>query len=185
MQENNTTRSLTLFVSSHFMFNILGKLQSEILGQQKKEAVTTLSMYSKLLRIACEMANSLWVSIKSEGIFLETYLALEKSRFPDQAFEYTIAGFESEQILVPCFILQPIVEKAVLTAIGGGKASVIIQFDPEKSEVTIDSAMVNEEVFKKHSEKYTVALDRLKFFGLAYEIINSESRILQKIKLKS
>ena len=72
--EAHTLRSLTLFVSSHFMFNVLGKLQSEILSGEKMEAVSTLTDYSKLLRQACSFGSKEKISMAEEKQFLENYL---------------------------------------------------------------------------------------------------------------
>ena len=119
MQEGaNTLRSLTLFVSSHFMFNVLGKLQSEILSGEKRQAVSTLTLYSRLIRQACDFSTKENISLNEEKRFLENYLKLEQERFVETPFHYLFENFDHELDFIVPFMLQPFVELAVLSSLG-------------------------------------------------------------------
>jgi LytS/YehU family sensor histidine kinase len=179
----NTLRSLTLFVSSHFMFNVLGKLQSEILDGDKKQAVHTLSDYSKLLRQACDLASKPTISIKEEGLFLQRYLNLETQRFAETPFDFEITGFDSDAIQMQPFLLQPLAELAVLGGLGPAHSKVSISFDSLKSTVSITSDMRNREIPEKLFTKLEVVQNRLKIFNHQYEISETDTRYLQKVSL--
>ncbi len=184
MQEGaNTLRSLTLFVSSHSMFNVLGKLQSEILNGEKREAVSTLSQYSKLVRQACNIAHKERISMAEEALFLEHYLKSEKERFAEKPFEYSIMGFDSETDFIEPFILQPFVELALLGSLGTENNCLKIEFDKTLHSIRIDSVMLNTEIHEKLAEKCGVGKHRLEFFNHSYRLSESNSEYLQTILL--
>lgn len=182
--EAHTLRSLTLFVSSHFMFNVLGKLQSEILSGEKREAVSTLTDYSKLLRQACSLGSKENISLAEEKQFLENYLKLEEARFSDKPFLYSIIGFETEVVFIEPFIIQPFVELALLGSLGCENNTINVIFDAAQNSIRIESVMLNTEIHEKLAEKCEVAKQRLNYFNYTYHISETEPRYLQKISLK-
>lgn len=177
----NTLRSLTLFVSSHFMFNVLGKLQSEILSGEKREAVSTLTLYSRALRQACNFGSKEKIPLAEEGLFLENYLKLEKDRFVETPFQYSIIGFDSDTVLIQPFLIQPFLELAVLGSLRGKNHKIEIEFNKTSNCIRIDSVMQNMEIHDKLAEKCEVARQRLKFFKHSYQKSEIENRYLQKI----
>lgn len=181
--EANTLRSLTLFVSSHFMFNVLGKLQSEILSGEKREAVSTLTLYSRLLRQACNFGLKEKISLAEEKLFLENYLKLEKERFKDKPFFYSIIGMDIDTVFIQPFILQPFVELAVLCSLGSINNNLIIEYNPTQNSICIESEMLNPEIRDKLSEKCEVAKQRLEFFNHSLQISSIKTRYLQNISL--
>jgi LytS/YehU family sensor histidine kinase len=184
MQERAyTLRSLTLFVSSHFMFNVLGKLQSEILGGQKREAISTLTLYSRLIRQACSIAHFEKISLEEESLFLDNYLKLEKERFAETPFTYEILGFDATDFFIAPFLLQAWVELAVLGSLGVENNQLLIEFKHESKEIWITSTMIHKDVNEKLAEKLKEVKERLTFFNHTYQLLETENRILQKIKL--
>lgn len=181
--EAHTLRSLTLFVSSHFMFNVLGKLQSEILSGEKREAVSTLTDYSKLLRQACSFGSKETISLAEEKQFLENYLKLEKVRFSDKPFLYSIIAFDTEVVFIEPFIIQPFVELALLGSLGSENNTINVIFDAAQNSIRIDSVMLNMEIHEKLAEKCEVAKQRLKYFNYSFQISETENRYLQNISL--
>lgn len=181
--EAHTLRSLTLFVSSHFMFNVLGKLQSEILSGEKREAVSTLTDYSKLLRQACSFGSKQTISLAEEKQFLETYLKMERARFSDKPFKYSIIGFDTEVVFIEPFIIQPFVELALLGSLGSENNTINVIFDAAQNSIRIDSVMLNMEIHEKLAEKCEVAKQRLKYFNYSFQISETENRYLQNISL--
>ena len=179
----HTLRSLTLFVSSHFMFNVLGKLQSEILSGEKRGAISTLTLYSRLLRQACNFGTREKIPLTEEGLFLENYLKLEKDRFHDTPFEYLISGFDHEDIFIQPFLIQPFLELSVLGSLGRVSHKTEIEFNKAGNFIRIDSVMLNTEIHDKLTEKCDVARQRLEFFNHNYQISKTETRYLQKISL--
>lgn len=179
----NTLRSLTLFVSSHFMFNVLGKLQSEILSGEKREAISTLTLYSRILRQASNFSAKDSVSFLEEGSFLDNYLKLEQGRFNETPFKYYIDGFDSETLLIEPFLIQPFVELAVLGSLGTENNLINIEFDNTQHTICIDSVMLNTEIRSKLAEKCEVTKQRLEYFNHAYSVSETGQKFSQKIIL--
>lgn len=180
----NTLRSLTLFVSSHFMFNVLGKLQSEILSGEKREAISTLTLYSRILRQACNFSSRDAVSFIEEGTFLENYLSLEQGRFSETPFKYSINGFDSETLLIEPFLIQPFVELAVLGSLGTENNFIKIELDNTQRNICIDSVMLNTEIRNKLAEKCNLTKQRLEYFSHSYTVSEIGLKFTQKITLQ-
>lgn len=179
----NTLRSLTLFVSSHFMFNVLGKLQSEILSGEKRQAVSTLTLYSRLIRQACDFSAKEIISLNEEKRFLENYLKLEQERFVETPFHYLFEDFDNELDLIVPFILQPFVELAVLSGLGSTNPLLKISYSEINHSIRIESEMHNQEAANKLSEKCEIAQARLLHFKFAYQATLTDSGFLQDISL--
>ncbi len=181
--EAYTTRSLTLFVSSHFMFNVLGKLQSEILSGDKREALSTITLYTRILRQACTLSNSKKNSLAEEGLFLDRYLQLEQNRFVELSMQYQIYGFELQTDLIEPFMIQPFVELAVLSSLGAQNNILNLSYDKAQNAIHIQSIMHNESAAEKLEDKCEIALHRLKFFNHSYTRTINESTLTQTINI--
>jgi len=167
------------------MFNVLGKLQSEILSGEKRQAVSTLSQYSKLLRYACSISGKESISLSEEASFLSGYLKLEQERFIESPFQFSISGFDTDLVLIEPFLLQPFIELAVLGGLGSKEHFVKIEFDQTLNSINITSEMINVEVIEKLWEKCGTAHERLKLFNHVYKLSHHETRYSQNIFLKT
>ncbi|NUM31067.1 MAG: histidine kinase [Bacteroidetes bacterium] len=184
MQSNDDRlNQLMEFVSSHFMFNVLSKLQAEILKENKKEALNVLSLYSKLTRIAYNICDKPSITLKQEGEFLELYLKLEKLRFSENHLKYIISGFDTVKFSLEPFTIQPFIEFAVLAGIGNAQLTIEISFDENSKEISIVSDIQNHEKIEKLLEKRKNAENILVNYKRSYEIKHEKNRYLQKIYL--
>lgn len=181
--EAYTLRSLTLFVSSHFMFNVLAKLQSEILSGDKKEAISTLSEYSELFRLANSIALCENISLSQEELFLGKYLSLEQKRFTDTPVEFDLKGFKEQNGFIVPFIIQPFLELAVLGSLQKSGSKVMVEYHPKDHQISIGSILMNHGIRQKMNEKLQIAQKRIEFFEYSYEMLEKEGRFLQKINI--
>jgi len=165
------------------MFNVLGKLQSEILTGEKRQAVFTLTLYSRLLRQACDFSTRESVPFHEEKLFLENYLKLEKERFGETPFNFLFENFDKQTEFVVPFILQPFVELALLSGLGTPNLIIKISFNNADHSIKIESIMKNPEAAYKLSEKCEIAQDRLKHFRFSYQTFQIDSIFLQVIHL--
>ena len=102
-------------MNPHFFFNALNTLQSYILSNEKTEAISYLSKFSKLTRSILEMSEMDTIPIEEEIQTLKNYLDLEKGRFNGD-FSYHIELDDSLNGLeysIPTLLLQPFVENAI------------------------------------------------------------------------
>ncbi|MFM2292847.1 MAG: hypothetical protein RIS29_2660, partial [Bacteroidota bacterium] len=101
-------------MNPHFFFNALNTIQSFILENDKRQAISFLNKFSGLTRSMLEMSDKDEVTVAEEIRVLSLYLDIEKVRFDDD-FEYAIStfGFDAELVRMPSLLLQPYVENAV------------------------------------------------------------------------
>ena len=102
-------------MNPHFFYNALNTIQSFILTNEKKQAVSYLSKFSTLTRTILEMSEKENITLSEEIKTLGLYLDIEKARF-DEDFSYEINigyGIDIENIKIPSMLLQPYVENAV------------------------------------------------------------------------
>jgi len=103
-------------MNPHFIFNSLNSIQHFITTQEKGEALSYLSKFSKLIRKILENSRENTVSVSNELQLLELYIQLEQLRFNNK-FDYHIAvdeTIDTENTEIPPLLIQPYVENAIL-----------------------------------------------------------------------
>jgi sensor histidine kinase YesM len=117
--EESLTKSILTSIKSqmnpHFFYNALNTIQSFIFSDDKKNATSYLSKFSKLTRMILEMSEQDRIPLKDEIKALTLYLDIEKVRFNND-FEFTIdieEELDIEFIKIPSMIIQPYVENAI------------------------------------------------------------------------
>ena len=183
--KNDNFDPLKAFVASHFMFNVLSKLQAEILKDNKKEAINTLTIYSKLLRLTYKISENSIITLDEEKLFIENYLKLEQMRFEGFYLDFKIDGFNTKKRFIKPFSIQTFVEFAVLSGIGHPTLLIEIIFDENEKSISINSEIENYQISDKITEKCKIAEQRLIANKYRYEIKQSETRYLQKIYLNN
>lgn len=131
-------------MNPHFFYNALNTIQSYILSNDKKQAVSYLSKFSTLTRTILEMSEKESISLSEEIKTLGLYLDIEKARF-DEDFNYEINigyGVDIENIKIPSMLLQPYVENAVKHGLlhKKGEKKLTIDFERvfDSLKITID-----------------------------------------------
>ena len=106
-------QTLQTQVEPHFLFNTLNALASLVAQGRNREASMTLTHLETILSTTLERKAPAKVPFVEELRIVESYLAIQKVRFADR-LEFNIeATPEALEGLVPCFVLQPIVENAI------------------------------------------------------------------------
>ena len=168
----STLKAIKSQMNPHFFYNALNTIQSFILANDKKQAVTYLSKFSSLTRNILEMTEKEFVSISEEISTLSLYLDIEKARF-DEDFEYEIKTFnldDLDHIKIPAMLLQPYVENAVKHGLlhKSGLKKVTLSFEKLNNSIQIEiddngigrtkSAELNAIKNKKHNSFATNAM---------------------------
>jgi hypothetical protein len=103
-------------MNPHFFFNTLASLQSFALqGNDGKAMASSLSKFSHIMRETLESTYKEYVTLEQEKEFLEEYLSLQATRFPQQ-FSFKVdmgTSIEPDETLIPSMILQPFVENSI------------------------------------------------------------------------
>ena len=129
-------------LNPHFIYNALNALQNFIFKDQKEEANRYLKRLSTLIRDSLEFSEMEELPLQREVSFMERYLELEKSRYPDR-FDYEIRTNVSSDITepqVPSLLVQTLAENAIKHGFKNitHKGFLSIQYDcPSPDETSI------------------------------------------------
>jgi len=112
-------------LNPHFLFNSLQNI-SVMTGQDPQIASRMLTRLGDLLRAVLRQDSRPETTLREEIELTRTYIAIEQMRFGDRLQ----VGFEiapaAEDALVPCFLLQPLVENAVVHGLRGARRTGVI-----------------------------------------------------------
>jgi LytS/YehU family sensor histidine kinase len=161
-------------MNPHFMFNILNAFQGLIYSNQKTKANEFLGVFSDLMRKTLDISDKREISIQEELEAIELYISLEKARFPEDEFEYTLDTKETEDLdkyAIPSLILQPFIENAIKHGLlhkqGLKKLHLKIskendqywRFEIEDNGIGRQQSYVLNKTLKKHNSFATKAID--------------------------
>jgi LytS/YehU family sensor histidine kinase len=105
--------ALRMQLNPHFLFNSLNAITVLVRDQKTREASRMLELLSGILRQVLQSERPHEIPLAQELQFLEQYLAIEQVRFPDRLQIVWSIQPAVREVLVPEFILQPLVENAV------------------------------------------------------------------------
>jgi len=106
-------RALQMQLEPHFLFNTLNAITTLVELGRQEQAVETLEHLNSILKSTLKRTTPEKVPLSEELEVVENYLAIEQVRFADRLrieIKVEPAALDS---LVPCFLLQPIVENAI------------------------------------------------------------------------
>jgi sensor histidine kinase YesM len=106
-------RALQMQMEPHFLFNTLNAITTLVELGRRPEALEALTHLNALLKTTLSQGTPEKIPLARELEFIENYLAIEQIRFADRLkveMKVTSAALDG---LVPCFLLQPIIENAI------------------------------------------------------------------------
>lgn len=106
-------KALQTQMEPHFLFNTLNAITSLVAQKRNDEAMQTLRHLNTILRTTLQRKAPEKVPFAEELKVVESYLAIQKVRFAGRLQVKIDATPEALDGLVPCFVLQPIVENAI------------------------------------------------------------------------
>lgn len=110
--------TLRMRLNPHFLFNCLQNI-AVLTQEDPKTASQMLARLGDLLRTALRRESSAEMTVASEIALTKSYVAIEKMRFEDKLAILFEIEPQSEEALVPAFLLQPLVENAILHGLRG------------------------------------------------------------------
>ncbi len=134
-------RTLRLQMNPHFISNAMNAIREFVYNEDRVLAAGYITSFSRLMRLFLEASRKPFTTIANEVALLSYYIDLEQLRFPGR-FTYTIEvgrNIEPEMDEVPSFVLQPIVENAIIHGLTrfetGGELTIRFYLDPENEEI--------------------------------------------------
>jgi sensor histidine kinase YesM len=106
-------KALQMQMEPHFLFNTLNAITSLVAQHKNEAAMETLAHLNTILRTTLQRRSPEKVPFTEELQLIESYLAIQKVRFADRIEIEIQTTPEARRGLVPCFLLQPLVENAV------------------------------------------------------------------------
>jgi len=108
--------ALRSVMSPHFIFNVLNSIQYFIAKNDRLNAITYLTTFSKLIRSILTHSVDNRIRLSDEIELLQNYVQLEMVRFENKfSFELSVdPQLEIETIYIPSLLIQPYVENAIL-----------------------------------------------------------------------
>ncbi|HEY9127126.1 MAG TPA: histidine kinase [Acidobacteriaceae bacterium] len=106
-------RALQMQLEPHFLFNALNAITTLVELGRQEQAVEMLSHLNAMLKSTLKRSTPEKIPLSQELELVENYLAIEQARFADRlqiAIKVDPGALDG---LVPCFLLQPIVENAI------------------------------------------------------------------------
>jgi ligand-binding sensor domain-containing protein/two-component sensor histidine kinase len=130
-------------MNPHFIFNSLNSIQQFIYNNNKEEAASYLSKFSRLIRQILEHSSQGTILLQDEVIILSLYLELEALRFQNK-FSFNIdvdEDIDPGYTEIPSMLIQPYIENAILHGLvnkeGNGHISINIKADGDNENVLI------------------------------------------------
>jgi LytS/YehU family sensor histidine kinase len=106
-------RALQMQLEPHFLFNTLNAITTLVELGRQSEAVEMLSHLNLILKSTLKRTTPEKVPLSQELEMIDNYLAIEQIRFADRLQVQIKIDPGALDGLVPCFLLQPIVENAI------------------------------------------------------------------------
>jgi Histidine kinase len=120
-------KALQSQMEPHFLFNTLNAITSLVAQKRNDEAMQTLQHLNTILRTTLQRKAPEKVPFAEELRVIESYLAIQQVRFAGRLQVKIDATAEALDSLIPCFLLQPIVENAIQHGIAPLEAGGLIE----------------------------------------------------------
>jgi Histidine kinase len=105
--------ALQMQMEPHFLFNTLNAITALVEDGSQKEAAETLAHLNEILKSTLVRETPEKVTLAQELAVVEHYLAIEQVRFADRLRVEMSIDPGALDSMIPCFLLQPIVENAI------------------------------------------------------------------------
>jgi sensor histidine kinase YesM len=106
-------RALQMQLEPHFLFNTLNAITTLVELGRQEQAAEMLSHLNAMLKSTLKRSTPEKIPLSQELELVESYLAIEQARFADRLQVAIKVDPGALDGLVPCFLLQPIVENAI------------------------------------------------------------------------
>ncbi|MEP7383175.1 MAG: histidine kinase [Gemmatimonadota bacterium] len=146
--------ALAARLQPHFLFNSLHTIGA-LIDEDPPRARALVAQFGELLRDALDGSDVRDITLAEEVRLLERYLAIEQLRFADRLMVTVSCAPDAAAVLVPRFLLQPLVENALHHGIAPHARGGTISIDACRSGSTVTIRIVNDGVQlpDKHTER--------------------------------
>ncbi len=125
-------KALQMQMEPHFLFNTLNAITALVEDGSQKEAAETLAHLNEILKSTLARETPEKITLAQELAVVEHYLAIEQVRFSDRLRVDMSIDSGALDSMVPCFLLQPIIENAIRHGISSLQDAGVIHASVER-----------------------------------------------------
>lgn len=107
-------QALKMQIRPHFLFNAHNAIATLMRSKKNDEALEMLLKLSDLLRTSLTTFDKQLIPLEEEIAFAKKYLDIEMTRFEDRLDVQFEIDPETENLNVPVFVLQPLIENGIV-----------------------------------------------------------------------
>jgi sensor histidine kinase YesM len=111
---NARLKALQDQLNPHFFFNTLHIISSLAISGRSAAVTDTVARLSDLLRVSFDETRPSWIPLRRELEFVDSYLEIHRLWYGDRLNVRRVIATNVLDALVPCMMLQPIVENAIV-----------------------------------------------------------------------
>lgn len=158
-QRDAHMQALQSQINPHFLYNTLEYIRMYALSKQQKELADVVYAFSALLRNNTTQEKT--TTLKKELSFCEKYVYLYQMRYPDRVAYHFVIVPELEELVIPKFTIQPLIENYFVHGIdytrNDNAISVKVQFEEDDIVIRIsdNGKGMTTEVLQQVREKLT------------------------------
>jgi len=133
--------TLRMQLEPHFLFNALNTISSEVISNPEL-ARDMIEDLGALLRLSLDYKDNQEIPLSQEVVLLDHYLAIQRVRFGDRIHTEIAIPSYAMDALVPCMLLQPIVENSIRHGLGkkasGGRVVISATFSEDILQIVVE-----------------------------------------------
>jgi sensor histidine kinase YesM len=149
----------------HFLFNTLNLISGTVY-QDAKKADEIIKLLEGLLHYSLATEQKHFVKLKEEMQVMISYLDIAKLRFGDRLSTIITIAPETNNLMIPVMLLQPLLENAIKYG---------IEPSDEKSEITLTTSLENSELIIKITNPWHQRRAQQESFGIG--LTNTRNRL--------
>jgi sensor histidine kinase YesM len=128
----------------HFLYNTLNGIAALVTDAKRDRAVAAIEQLADLLHASLREDGREEITVGEEVALAERYLALQRMRFEDR-LQYTLhVATDVRDSLVPVFLLQPVVENAVVHGLDSGQELLNVRIEAAVTDGSVVLTVEND-----------------------------------------
>ena len=125
-------------LNPHFLFNTLNAISAMIVTRRNDEAELMTDKLSSFLRASLASDPTELVPLDQELSLIEDYLEIESIRFGERLHVEIDCASDACGVLIPSFLLQPLVENAIKYGVAPSREPVVIRVFGRREDGTLN-----------------------------------------------
>lgn len=123
-------------INPHFLFNVLNSIRMKVMVKGDKESANMISSLSKLLRMTISKEKEI-ISFQEEVQIVLDFINIMNMRQKEKMDVEITIHKEANLIMIPRFILQPIIENSIIHGLNQSAGKIIVNAQMIENEVII------------------------------------------------